>query len=624
MPVTMIDRRQFVATAAAGAAAIGATAALPAAAQMAGATAAPRDPRLEAILVRVADQALALSPIAASYLGLDKGARAALKSGLDDQSPAGRERALALAAATRADLAKVPRGAMRGQDLTLYDTLGYALDLALAARPFAFGGNGYNALGTAATPYIVSQQGGAFSGIPEFLDATHQIDTAADAEAYLSRLGAFADVLDAETAIVTDDAGRGVIAPDVVLDNLLGQLRGGVAVAAGDQRMVASLATRTAAKNLAGDWRARATAIVAAEVLPALRRQLAAVEAVRGRADDRTGVWKLPRGDEYYAWALRCGTTTNLSADEVHRTGIEQTKAIQAEIDTLLRARGMTTGTVGERLTAMTEDPANLYPDSDAGRAELIGYVNNRLDAIRPLMARVSNLKLRADVTVKRVPVDIQDGASQGYMNFASLDGSRPAIYYINLKLMRNWPRWSLPTLTTHEGLPGHAWQGAWLAENSAQIPLVSSLMGFNAFIEGWALYGEQMADEGGFYADDPLGRIGYLAAQNFRAVRLVIDTGIHAKRWTRAEAIEWMFANTGRARTAVTSEVDRYSVSPGQACGYKVGHNEIVRLRTRAQAALGPRFDLPGFNDAVVTTGGVPLAVLGPVVDRWVASRRA
>jgi len=230
-------------------------------------------------------------------------------------------------------------------------------------------------------------------------------------------------------------------------------------------------------------------------------------------------------------------------------------------------------------------------------------------------------MALKAEVEVKAVPKEIEAGAALGYMNFASLDGSRPAIYYVNLQDTGNWPRYSLASLTMHEALPGHAWQGAYLAERRNEIPTISALMGFNAFVEGWALYAEQLADEAGLYRDDPLGRLGYLQAQRFRASRLVIDTGLHHKRWSREKAVETMVAATGRSVGAVTSEVDRYCASPGQACGYKVGHTEILRLRQMARTALGSKFDLRDFNDATVSTGGVPLAVLKSVIERYVAA---
>jgi uncharacterized protein (DUF885 family) len=284
----------------------------------------------------------------------------------------------------------------------------------------------------------------------------------------------------------------------------------------------------------------------------------------------------------------------------------------------------MTKGTVGDRLQALTKDPKQIFPNDDKGRAALIAYLNDRLEAARALMPRLSHLGLKAPVEIKRVPPDIQDGAPLGYMNFASLDGARPAIYYVNLRSTALWPRYQLATLTSHEGIPGHAWQGAYLAEHHADIPLIFSEMGFNAFIEGWALYSEQLCDELGLYENDPLSRLGYLQAQQYRACRLVVDTGLHAKRWTRQQAIQFMVQETGRGADAMTSEVDRYCVWPGQACGYKIGHNKIVAERDRAKAALGAKFDLAAFNDAVVKTGGVPLSVLPTAIDQYVAGAKA
>jgi len=276
---------------------------------------------------------------------------------------------------------------------------------------------------------------------------------------------------------------------------------------------------------------------------------------------------------------------------------------------------------VGERLQALNKRPDQLFSDDDKGRAQLIAYCNAKIAAVRPILPKFSHLGLKADVMVKRVPEDIQDGAALGYMNFASLDGSRPAIYYINLKSTTLWPKYQIATLTAHEGVPGHTWQGAYLAERHAEIPLIASLIGFNAFIEGWALYAEQSCDEFGVYADDPFSKIGMLQALQFRACRLVVDTGLHSKNWSRQQAVDFLVTQSGRGKDAMTSETDRYCVSPGQACGYKTGHNEIIRLRTQAQAALGSKFDIAGFNDTLVKTGGVPLSLLPGAVDAWVKS---
>jgi uncharacterized protein (DUF885 family) len=467
---------------------------------------------------------------------------------------------------------------------------------------------------------VITQQSGAVTGVPEFLDSQHQIHDKADAEAYLARVSAFARQIDQENERIRIDAGKGVAPPDFIAATAMGELKEFRAVAADKQRLVDSLVVKTAKAGIPGDWAKRCAKIVASEVYPALDRQIAVFGEATAKSAPGAGVQRLPDGDAFYGWALRLGTTTNATPEEVHRIGLEQNAEIKARIDGLLKSQGLTEGSVGERVQALNKDPRFLFPDTDAGRTDLIAYLNERIAKIRPLLPKISHLGLKAEVEVKRVPVDIQDGAALGYMNFASLDGSRPAIYYVNLKSTNLWPKYQLSTLTAHEGVPGHTWQGAYLAEHHKDIPLISSLMGYNAFVEGWALYAEQLVDEQGLYADDPFGEIGYLQAQQFRACRLVADTGLHAKGWSREQTVKFLTEETGKGVGAMTSETDRYCASPGQACGYKMGHNEILRLRSKAMTALGQKFDLAAFDDVLVKTGGVPLTVLATVVDGYIA----
>ncbi|HEX8445384.1 MAG TPA: DUF885 family protein [Sphingomonas sp.] len=602
----IFDRRDFLLSASAAGLVAGAAPVL-----------AAIDPRLRGVLDAMANDALDRSPETASYLGLDTGARAAARGRLNDRSAAARARTFQDIAGYQRMLSRVDRGALTVQDRLLYDSVAYELANGAAGARFAYGGVGTFGGGN---PYAVSQQDGAYQAIPEFLDSVHRVETRADAEGYLARLSAMAKALDQESEQVRQDAGRGVIAPDFLIDTTLTQLRGLRGTAAGTSRMVTSLTRRTTEKAIAGDWGARATKIVSGTVYPALDRQIAVLTTVRAKATPDAGAWKLPQGDAYYAWLLQYATSTDLSPDAVHQMGLDQGRELDARMDTVLKSQGMTQGTVGERLAALTKDPKQLYPNTDAGRAEAIAYVTQKIAALRALLPQVSRMTMRADLMVKRVPADIEAGAALGYMNFASLDGSRPAIYYINLKDTGNWPRFTIPSLSAHEGLPGHAWQGAYIAEHRDDVPLIGSLMGFNAYTEGWALYSEQLVDELGFYKDDPFGQIGMFQALRFRASRLVTDTGLHAKRWSRAQAIDYMTSSTGRARAACTSEVDRYCASPGQACGYKVGHTEIVRLRDKARAALGARYDVRDFNDAVIRAGAVPLTVLATAIDDYVA----
>ena len=576
--------------------------------------------RFDLLLRDFADEILRLSPAQATTLGVDSGSRAALKSQLTEISPAADLRWMAQVRSMLARLETIDATTLRPDAAIRYASVQTAANAGLAGVRFTYGGAAAGFSGGTA-PFPVTQQDGALVTVPEFLDTQHQIANAADAEAYLDRLAAMARVLDQESDRIASQAVEGIVPSDFIAHTTLRQLKAFRNTPAHAQKLVTSITQRCAKAGIAGDWQGRATRLVQSAVYPALERQIARFASATAKATSVAGVHRLPDGAAYYAWALRLGTTTALPANEIHAVGLEQNLQLQARIDTILKAQGLTQGTVGARMRALARDPKRFYADDQYGREQLIGFCNERLAAMRALMPKLSHLNLEAPLLIKRVPTDIEAGAALGYMNFASLDGTRPAIYYLNLKSTHLWPRSELSTLTAHEGIPGHTWQGAYLAEHQAEVPLITSMIGFNAFVEGWALYAEQLVDEAGLYASDPFSQIGYLQAQQFRACRLVVDTGIHAMRWSRDKAIAFLVDNTGRGLAAMTSEVDRYVVSPGQACGYKIGHNEILRQRERARSTLGTRFDLATFNDAIVTSGGVPLTVLPAVIDRYIAT---
>ena len=604
--MTPIDRRTFV-TLAGG---LAATQLLPAAAR--GAKAGP----VEARLAGAGEALLQEFPENATALGLDTGARAALKSRLTDRSPAGVARRSAAAAARLAALEKIDPVGLTPEARTDLGVVRTAHALAVEGNAFPFGDvvtlsqqwSYRNA------PYVVAQNTGAFIEIPDFLDSNHKIERVADTQSYLARLEAYAASLDGETERLAHDRGIGVVAPDFLLDKTLKQQTGARAQPIAEWTLVTSLARR--AKGMAGDPAARAERIVRDRIAPAMDRQIAELRRHRAVATADAGVWKLPQGEAYYGWALRAATTSNRSPDEVHAMGLEQVKALAAQMDALLRTQGLTKGSVGERMTALGEDPKHLFPNTEAGRAEILAYINGRVADIRTRLPRAFATLVPGNLIVKRVPPEIEAGAPGGYAAAGTIDGKVPGNYYINLRDTAIWPRYGLPTLTYHEGIPGHIWQG----EYSYKLPLVRSLLAFNAYSEGWALYAEQLADELGVYEGDPLGKLGFLQSISFRACRLVVDTGLHAKQWTRAQAITWFAETNGSSIEEVSGEVDRYCAWPGQACGYKTGHNEIVRLRARAQAAMGARYDIRTFNDAVVQGGNVPLTVLEQGIDRYIA----
>ncbi len=607
-----IERRDFLL----GSGAIAALGAMPAVIVAAGADTAA-DAAAQALLAETAEELLIQYPESASTLGLDTGLRAGLKARLTDRSPEGVSHAAAVASARKRKLDALPRTGLSVAtelDLAVART---AYQLAADGTAFAFGDVAIldHEVSYRNGPYVVTQNMGAFVEVPEFLATQHRIAGPADAQSYLERLRAYARALDGETARLRHDSAAGVIAPAFILDKTIRQLSTARAQPVAQWGVVTSLAQRTA--GFPGDFAAQALGVASTEVAPALERQIDELKRQRPLASGEAGVWRLPDGDAYYAWALRAGTTSNLDPAHVHQMGLEQLAALQGRMEPLLRAQGLTQGTPGERMTALGKDPRNLFPDTDAGRSQILAYIDGRLADIRTRLPRAFATLVAGNLQVKRVDPAIENGAPDGYAGPGTIDGSQPGLYYINLRDTSIWPRYALPTLTYHEGIPGHVWQG----EYTYKLPLIRSLLEFNAYSEGWALYAEQLADELGVYAGNPLGELGYLQSLAFRACRLVVDTGIHSKRWTRDKAIEWFATTNGSTVMEVAAEVDRYCVWPGQACGYKVGHTEINRLRDQAQHQLGPRYDLRYFDDAIVKGGNVPLTLLPQVIAQYTAT---
>jgi len=600
----MIDRRHFLA----GTAAV---AAWPANAQT-------PPPTGNAELARIFDDLvqaqLRRSPEGATNLGLDTGANADLRAKLSDQSLG------ALASnreATRVELARlegVNRAALSPEERIDLDCVLYTRRSAAAVQRFPFGGSGYGP-----SPYVVSQQSGAYQSVPDFLDTKHKLETTGDADAYLLRLGAFADQMKAQTERMRHDAALGVVPPDFILDLALEQMTK-LRVPAGEALVVQSIGRRAAAKGLPARYAADAARLYTAEVLPALDAQIAEARSLRARATHDAGVWKLKDGAAYYAAAIRSNTTTSLSAEEVHRFGLDQAKSIGARLDALLKKEGYTRGTVGRRLAALTADPRYLFADTDAGKREAIAFCNARLDAIKGRLPAVFDRLPPYQFEVRRVPVQTEAGAAGAFAQAPAIDGSRPGLVYFNLKTTADWPKFDLTTTTFHEGLPGHQMESG-LALANTRLPLIRKLTSFSGYGEGWALYSEQLADEIGMYDDDPLGRIGYLKAQLFRANRCVVDTGLHHYRWSRERAIAYFIDGQGDTPNDAAREIERYCVNPGQAASYKLGHSAFVAVRDKAKKQLGSRFDLKEYHRVVLRNGRVPLDVLAQVGDDWLAT---
>jgi len=597
-----VDRRQFLSTTSA---ALGfgfvANGTAPALAQTA--AGGSGDASLSALFEEIFQERVANSPELATSLGLDKGANAALKSKLDtDPSSTARAKALARNRKALDRLNATNANSLSDAAKLNREVVIYSLETAIAAP------SKWN-VDSAQRPYPIFQQGGSYFSTPDFLNSAHTIDNAADAEAYLSRLAQFPTVLDNDTEEQRAKAARGFLAPAWSIDLTLGQMHKLRDVAPEKSTMVESIVKRTREKVIAGDWERRATDLVAKSVYPAIDRQIALMEKLKPSTRAGDGAWRLTNGDAIYAEALRQATTTNFSPDEVHQMGLAQVAEISAEIDKILKGQGHSQGTVGERLAALNNDPSQLYAETDAGRAELVASLNAGVKDMYGRLPQDFATVPTSPLEIRRVPPEIQDGASNGYYRRASLDGTRPAIYFINLKENGDWPKYTLPSLTYHEGVPGHHLQIS-ISQESKDIPTLRKLGFFSAYSEGWALYAEQVADELGVYAQDPLGRAGFLQSFLFRAARLVVDTGLHTKRWSREKATDYMVETTGFARPRSQREVERYCTQIGQACSYKVGHTAWARARDESKKALGAKFDIKQFHE-ILREGAMPLSIL-------------
>ncbi|WP_243450912.1 DUF885 family protein [Sphingosinicella sp. CPCC 101087] len=611
----MLDRRTFLASSTAlgflafGGLPVRALAqAQPAEAQAAG----ERDAALDAMLDGWFREDLLDNPTFATNLGLDTGELAQLRGRLGESSLAEINEERAQSVERLRQIEGFEREGLSEAGRLNYDIAQFRWSVNAQGARFRYGSAG----GRPAL-YVLSQLGGSYYGVPDFLDTQHPIGDRQDAEYYLDRVEDFARNLQQETERLRHDASLGVVAPDFILDKTIAsisRLREGPAA---ESTLVRSLVRRTREQGIEGDWEARATALVSGPVAAGLDAQIALLRDLRTNAVHDAGVWRLPEGEAYYDWGIRANTTTTMTGDEIHRTGLEQVAELHAELDTMLKAQGYTQGSVGDRLNAMNEEERFLYPNTDAGRAELLAALNRQVEEITPRLPRMFNRIPTSRVQIRRVPVEIEIGAPGGYYQGASLDGSRPGAYYINLRDTHERPSLGLPTLSYHEAVPGHHFQVS-LAREAGELPLYRRTQGFSAYNEGWALYAERVADELGVYEDDPFGRIGYLQSYLFRAVRLVVDSGMHHKRWSREQAVRYMVDNAAEPEGSAVREIERYCVWPGQACAYKIGQTVIANLRAEAERTMGERFDIKAFHDVVLLAGSMPLTVLERRVQDW------
>lgn len=477
--------------------------------------------------------------------------------------------------------------------------------------------------------YPLNQMFGVQSQLPTFLATQHPVASVGEAEDYLARLGKMPVVAGQVMEGLEAREAAGILPPTFVVEKVLAEMRAFADAPAKQNILYTSFAEKldkVPAEAIDAATRdsllARAETAIIQAVQPAHRRYIAHYEALLPRTTGNHGVWALPDGADYYAWQVRQNTTTDMTPAEIHAMGLAEVARIEAEMDAILVAEGLVEGSIGERVQVIANRPDQLYPDTEAGRAAILADFTSIIEEIDGGIGELFNVRPAAGVVVERVPVFREKTSAGAYYNAPAFDGSRPGVFYLNLRNTAEVARFGMRTLAYHEAIPGHHFQVA-IQQELTGVPTFRKILPFTAFSEGWALYAERLAWEEGFQ-QQPLDNLGRLQAEMFRAVRLVVDTGMHDQRWTREQAIAYMRDKTGMPETDVVAEIERYLVMPGQALAYKVGMNRILELRGKAQAALGPKFDARGFHDLVLTGGAMPMALLERRVDAWIGEQAA
>jgi uncharacterized protein (DUF885 family) len=536
-----------------------------------------------------------------------------------DYGQAERARQLARAKGYLAELKAFDRSKLPLQDQITYDILQWQFQTQLDMEKFEWMSSG--------GIYPIAPMWGGQIGAVTFMIQSHTIKNRLTAENYVKRVEQIAARLDKVTAESQRQYKMGVVLPVSLLDKSFSVIKDTTSAAPAEHPLVKTLLEKIE-KAKADDidaatisqLKARVVAAIEKDIYPAYARMTAALEAMRPEAEKQTaGIDRLPNGKELYRLLLKRNTTTGYTADQIHDIGLSEVARITAEMEAILTAEGVTGGTPGERTRRLGQDPKHLFPDSDEGRAQILAEYDRLLKEVAAHMPQYFQTIPPTPLEVRRVPPAAEKGSAGAYYNPAALDGSRPGVFYANLRDVSETAKWAMKTLAYHEGIPGHHFQIA-TAQGLKGLPFIRQQTLFTAYAEGWALYSELLAKEIGMYEGDRLGDLGRLQAEIFRAARLVVDTGLHAKGWTREQAIDYMAGVTGMDRREVETEVERYMTIPGQATAYKVGMLKIVELRERAKAKLGAGFDLKAFHTVVLENGAVPLTVLERLVDEWIA----
>lgn len=534
---------------------------------------------------------------------------------LNDESPAQQQKNFDRLKRNLADLHAYPLEKQNGSQRLSTAVLDWFLSVQAEGERFQF------------HDYPINQLFGVQNRLPAFLANQHRLLDPRDCEYYLKRLEGVPAKWDQVLESVKLREQKGVIPPRFVVEKVLKEMTDFVATPPAENILATSFKTRAAkiaklSEAQRADFQGRVEADISTRVYPAYQKLIAYLTELLPKTTTDDGVWKLPEGEAYYAHMLRQMTTTRLNPQEIHSLGLREVERIESEMRALLDANGYAGQPAGAALKALASDPKFLFSNDDAGRSAALAEYKRLIDQAVERSKQLFLTLPKAPVEVRRVPEFREKTSSGAYYEGPALDGTRPGVFYANLRDMNEVTKWGMPTLSYHEGVPGHHFQIA-TAQELKGVPQFRKMVPFTAYSEGWALYTEWLARQAGWYEGDPFGDLGRLQGELFRAVRLVVDTGIHAQRWTREQAIAYMLEKTGMGEKDVTAEIERYIVSPGQACAYKVGMLKIQELRERAQRELGEKWDEREFHDTVLKNGALPLEILEQQVNAWIQAKR-
>lgn len=582
------------------------------------------DPQLVALAEQIGAAEAQRRPEAASTMGLPQ----ALFGGnygdlLDDRAMAAMQRNRTLRLGQLAELEAIDPAGLSPERRQMRASLTWMLGAVAALDAHGYG---QAELGRA-SPYVISFADGAYTDLVKFMTLHAPMRSRTAANAWLKRLEGLDDAMRDERRRFEVDIEAGAAPPASILRRTLEKARQLAPVNPREHALVGYFVeSLVQIPDIPEDEVATlvktASDLVGGEIKTEYANLIDLLERTLADASEDPGVWRLKDGEAYYAKALRLHTTTDLSAKQLNDAGTRLIADLSAEIDPILAELGMSEGSIGARLNQLANDPAYLLPDTPEGRVALLAQMSDKVAWAQKELASVLPAPPKAAVEIREAARLTQDSASGAFYKAAALDGSRPAIFNVNLRSTLDFPIWSLPTLAFHEATPGHHTQAGLARERTGQMT-INYFMAVPAFSEGWATYAEDLAAERGAYRDDPLARLGYLRAMLLRAARLVADTGIHAEKWSRSQALEYLEETVGISRAKAESEVDRMTIWPGLACSYMAGRETIRRLRAGAERELKTAFDLKAFHEAILTPGARPLPVLEADIADWIISRK-